>query len=88
MSEFNYDKADTYSSVNDAKTSGISEFNYAKTPRNSEFNCATEAPRIADFNYAKTSRTTELNDGKSCRIAESMMSRNCEFNYAKGTHIL
>jgi len=88
LSEFNYDKADTYSSVNDAKTSGISEFNYAKMPRNSEFNCATEAPRIADFNYAKTSRTTELNDGKSCRIAELMMSRNCEFNYAKGTHIL
>ena len=97
LSEFNYDKADTYSSVNDAKTSGISEFNYAKTPRNSEFNCATEAPRIADFNYAKTSRTTELNDGKSCRIAESMMPRCpeiansimlkapiiCEFNYAE-----
>ena len=97
LSEFNYDKADTYSSVNDAKTSGISEFNYAKTPRNSEFNCATEAPRIADFNYAKTSRTTELNDGKSCRIAESMMPRCpeiansimlkapiiCEFDYAE-----
>ena len=75
LSEFNYDKADTYSSVNDAKTSGISEFNYAKTPRNSEFKCATEAPRIADFNYAKSSRTTELNDGKSCPIAESMMPR-------------